>query len=417
MRGCGTKEQGDLSINKKTMNQFEESQNTQEQGEKIVVNSREDAVSKILDEFRKRLRERFTKEGEDKDSPEFKEVLDFHELGHSEGVMEWTTDFLEEVRSIDPSLVTEEDIDLGKVESLGHDLVQEAKTDTPPMRQRARGANEEASAREVIAEMAKYVLPDGKPVFDINFVTRSALRNIALTVPTLKPNFAKLPDGSMGLEMNQPDLTPGLSVVEPPKGLGEEELVGWREQQLKELYKTVETNKEASLIGLAIASADLRGELASSDPEDFRKSGDAEFRELNITITEEVKDWRNITPERRAKIVGAILGWKKVQTGFAKWQRLHFITSVEQNSFINQSDKSEEIKKALFKKFGLPEDDAVFVDINKREDDANFWNNIKLSEQRAKELEDKFGKLRDENSQVGDEEFKEILESIGYQPS
>ena len=417
-------------------------QDTEKTPTQITVQNREQAVDLVLRSFDVKLRERFTTEGKNMSSKEFQEYLAFHGPEHSQKVEETTLKFLETVRNVDPSLISKEDIDMAKIKARGHDLVQKALVaEDLAMRMRTRGAeesgidipanvkaeftkrevtlpesgNERASADEIIKEIQRFVVrgADGttKPVFEVDPV--SVYNDIALTLPGF--NFAaKLPDGSVGLEVYQPFLTMDLASVPTDESKWQQEL-------------EKEGKREVSITGLAIASADLRGEMASNNPEDFRQSGDAEFREIMTTINREVENWQSIAPDRRAQIAESIIGWKKSQTSFAKWQRVLFITSVDQNKIINSSEKSNEIKAALFKQFGLPEDDSV---IKKEPGQGNFGDNIRYVENEYKRIENEYGLSKEVNQTDGeyklaraakiaetvkdDSKFEALLKEIGY---
>ena len=414
------------------MEKWELNQKSPELLEKIVVKDRKEAVSKILETFKQRLKDRFTFEGRDKNSPEFQEYMDFHGPEHSEeGVMKGSEEFLRVVQSIDPNLVSDEDIDLTKIKALGHDLVQKAITNIPPQRMRVRGAeadgsdipanvrphlesgqavgNEWASAQEVVDELKRYVLPDGTSVFSDDEI-KTVHDDISLTFPDF--NFSKLPDGTPALEIFQPNLMPDQGIVNPPKDIADdpEKLKQWKENFEEKFYKLLDRSHNVTITGLAIASADLRGELASENPEDFGKGGDSEFREINTQLRNELEDWRGIESKRRAEIVGMVLNWIKTQVGFSKWQRILFMTSVDQNPAINGSPKSEEIKKALFKLYGLHENDAVYL----KPGEGRFGDSIRVVQGRYDRLEAKFGQFRNIEKPISDEQFKDILESVGY---
>ncbi|MBI3633209.1 MAG: hypothetical protein HY226_02870 [Candidatus Vogelbacteria bacterium] len=412
---------------------------------KITVQSKEQAVDLVLRSFDMKLKERFTEAGKTMGSKEYQEYLAFHGPEHSEKVERWTVKFLETVRAIDPYLVSPDTLRLAKPEARGHDLIQWAMTEQDmAMRMRARGAeeggkdipanviaeankrsielpgagNERASAEEIVAELRRFIDHNGTPVF--NFTNESVYNDISMTLPGF--NFGDFKDSSNPNNPKNPRLpkasggTIGGPVIFQPKLTLD--LSSLPEDPTK-WQKTLEdeNTREVSITGLAIASADLRGELASDNSEDFRQSGDAEFRETMIGIGREVENWKEIPQVRREQIAQSILGWKKSQIVFAKWQRIFFITSIDQNKVINSSSKADEIKNALFRTFGLPENDAVYKE---PDETGNFGKNIKAAEEHSKSLEavlDKYEGTRAEKITLAvkdDTQFSTLLKSIGY---
>jgi len=346
-----------------------------------TVENRQEAVEKIRKVISQRLEERFGEGGEDE--------MDFHIPQHSYDVATDTSVFLKLVREIDPDLVSEEDIDLGMLEGLGHDLLQNADKDPGKMRRRHRGfepkdvdedfqkrgvvGNERRSANELIKILKKYKYPDGSDVFPTDKDEISA--DIGVTFPWMDFNE----------EFPEQDDTP---VEKRKKGL-----------KISQPYLT----HKSSLRGLALATADLRGDFRFSDDLSvFRKAGKAEYRELKIPIRDAIKKGlENILPEQRAEITKDLLSWEASQVGFARWQQILFEKSIEENEMLNSSPKAEEIKKVLYKQYG------------------KFEVNIKGADRYYKRLKKEFGKLADakEQKQLADEggaSFRELLREMGY---
>ncbi len=344
-----------------------------------IVDGEKKALSRIRDNFGTILEERFGENGKI-------EKLPFHNIEHSSGVAEAAKELLEKIKEADPSLVTESDIILVQIEAMGHDLVQGATLEDGKPRQRHRGAkeedipgdlkergvigNERESAMEVLREMGRYKYPDGAPVFPVDNqeFRQEIMDDIAATYPDFA--FAQLPDGENALKVFQPYLL-----------------------------------SKSSLRAFALATADLRGE-AGSKPESgsFPRGGDAEFREMYPGIAKELAGGsENISKERRADIAEMILNWKKTQPGFAKWQKVLFLESIDSNKIINSSPKKEEIKKMLLEL--LPPE--------------NFDRNIGEALAKYTDLESRFGsfdaeKRRERLMSMGLEDFKYIVRSIGY---
>lgn len=79
----------------------------------------------------------------------------FHNVEHTEGVIRRTTLILETIQKVDPSLVSDRDIELGRIASAFHDTVQDWEENKVPdgeftkiIRKRHTGANETNSANE-----------------------------------------------------------------------------------------------------------------------------------------------------------------------------------------------------------------------------------------------------------------------------
>ena len=278
----------------------------QEQNREYIVESREQALLAVKSSLLNRLRARFSEQGE--------MPLDYHGPAHSLEVGGTTKAFLQKIRDIDPELVSAEDVVLGELEGIAHDVVQEGVREEAKNLKRKVEYNEYASAAELLEEMGRYYYPDGSAVFptkDEKFCN-DIIDNIGTTIPEFA--YAELPDGSKGIRISQKKLT-----------------------------------KKSSLRALALASADLRGEfMQKKEPASFFASGDAEFREISLPVREDIgKGIGQITPKRRAEIATLILDWKHSQVGFVKRQKILFYESIEKNEAIAHSPKAEEIRKVL----------------------------------------------------------------------
>jgi hypothetical protein len=353
----------------------------------IEVANRVEALRLIKEGFIATIKERF--------GPESGDPLDYHKVKHSLDVAKRTVVFLKVIQEIDPDLVSTEDIERAEIEGLGHDLVQRAFKEPGKFRERWRGAypeditpemrkrgveigNEHDSALEIIAEFKRYRLPDGAPVFNVTqeFI-KETVDDIAATFPKFEFN-AELPDGTTGIKVFQPYLS-----------------------------------LKSSLRALGIASGDLRGDLAEENPAVFIETGNGELRELNDTIKQDLrKGIDNIGNERRADIVGSILDWQKSQPGHGKWQKELYRQSIEENEKISGSLKAEEIKKALYKLYGITEDQ-----------NGAFDRTIAAAQQHYENMEARFGHLRGasvwdvvpEEREKLEEQFIKLLEAVGYE--
>lgn len=370
-----------------------------EAGERFVVGSRTEAARMITQRFEERLKKRFPPD-----------KYPFHNVEHSAAVARDSREFLEVVAFEDPSLVSEEDYDYLEMEAWAHDLAQEAFTDpkaprirkrgyrqgepphetdiSPAMRARgARQGNERASAEELLEELGKYYFANGERVFpmDDRFFRETVSDDIGATYPDFDFT-ARLPDGRPGLKIYQPYLT-----------------------------------RHATLRGLALANADLRGPLKNPDALTFQKSGDAEFRELHQhTLGEEIeeiaRDREDMKPEqreeiqkRRAEIAEMILSWKKSQPGFAEQQRILFLKTLEDNFLLNAGPRALRIREKLRERYGI-------------RDDGNgaFDKNIAAAQEHYKLLESTYGSLRDPKERarrlasISDDDFRSLAREIGY---
>lgn len=360
----------------------------------MEVKNRGEAISRILETFRREQEENYGN-------------LDFHNEHHPEGVRHEGLRFLKIIRGVEENLVSKEDLGTLADAASAHDSVLRVAngemirrfrgffdTDIPPdlkklmEEQGVTEGNERASANRLLAEMDRYVGPDGKPVFDA--ATRQTMREAIAatfpdfdfkgTVPEHSPELEGLPDGPLpeGLERYRT----GLKAWQP---------------HLK---------PESSLVTLALAEADLRGEVAANDPERFRQSGNAEFRELSVGIRRRLeRGIENLSQAERTEIAGKILDWTKTQVTFGMWQKVLFWEAIGQNRIINESTKREEIKSALAKAYN-----------------ANFNTSILAAKERYETLEQRYGRFEDAEGRKGaldgmtNDDCAFLLLEIGYKP-
>ena len=316
--------------------------------------------------------------------------------------------FLKIIRGVDGSLVSKEDLGTLVDAASAHDSVLRVAngemirrfrgffdTDIPPdlralmEEQGVSAGNERASAEQLFTEVDRYVGPDGKPVFD-DATRRTMGEAIAATFPEFNfkaalperlPALDRLPDGPLpdGLER----YATGLKVWQP---------------HLK---------PESSLVTLALAEADLRGDTAADDPEQFRQSGNAEFRELSVGIRRRLaRGIEHLSPQGRVEIAAKILDWVRTQVTFAMWQKVLFWEAIDGNRAINGSTKAEGIQQALARTYN-----------------KNFNTNILAAKERYEALEQHYGRFEDAAARqqaldgMTTGEFALLLLEIGYKPA
>ena len=345
----------------------------------VVVASLADASRRIQKRFRRRLSEQFGPNGKE-------ESLDFHNPGHSEEVVTHAWKFLDIIREIDPSLVSDLDLELIQIEGLAHDVVQRSTKPAGRLRLRHRGyratevpqavrdlgvavGNELASARELLGELARYRFPDGRYVFPMDdpAFRREIADDIGATFPAFQPN-AEI-NGDRGVKMYQPHLT-----------------------------------ARSSLRALALATADTRADIGSSpDPDVYRQHGNAEFRELRHALKAQLLNGiKRLEPRRRVQISRDILGWVRGQIAFAKWQKVLFLDSLERNRRLNSSPKAAAIKKALRRQYRY------------------FDSNIREVRTRCAKLEREYGDPADAKAfarrirEMSTEQLHALFREMGY---
>lgn len=293
--------------------------------------------------------------------------MDYHIWEHSSKTADLAEKILKVINQIEPKLVPEDDISLTRLLAIYHDIVQRAVLEPGQLRKRLRGyeagGNEYESAKILLEQLEQYIGPDGKPLFLDSKFKDQLIEDVLSTYPDF--SMQELPDGTKGLKIFQPLLKP-----------------------------------EGSLRAFALAMADLRGDVGTRDFETFKQSGNAEFRELFVPIKEQLKSGvEKMTVENKAKISSQILDWKKSQIGFAKWQKIIFDQVLNENQIINASNKKGGLKQKLKEIF------------------SQFDQNIQMTENYYKEMEEKLGYLREPTAhQFAQtlEDFKLLLADIGF---
>lgn len=239
------------------------------------------------------------------------ERLPFHGPEHTEAVMERTGQILEDLRSVNPDGVTEEDAAFGRMAAAWHDTEMRSRENpTTGLRDRFRGfyegdnpnlpsgerGNEGASAEALVESMRAAVDADGGAIFSDADVAR-AERAVAATFPAFAfeefppEEKARVPGGpEKGLKIYQPHLEAGL-----------------REGRVDR-------------VALALGLADLSYFGYEDDPRVSLAHAKEEFREIHL----ELNNLDALTPEQRGKAAKDILSFMDGQTGFIRWQRVRF---------------------------------------------------------------------------------------------
>jgi hypothetical protein len=329
-----------------------------------------DKMDEVREVLEKKLEERY---GEKSDN-----FLPFHNREHSMRLAENSRDFLKTIQKIDSDLVPAGDLETAGVISWGHDLIQNSTfnpetgtimrhrgfspDDIPAnLRDKTMVGNEKSSADEIIREAEKTGLKINKEKVE---------EAVAATYPNI--SF----DPEKGLKIYQPYLQP-----------------------------------ESSVLTLAVAEGDLRGDLWSENFDVFKNSGNAEFRELNKGITDEMKkmaeEGTQVAPERKGMIAKSILDWTKGQIDFANSQKELFWEAIENNASINKSPRAQEIKEALKEKY--------LKNIERNAEKAKERHEALIAE-----FKEKYGLLDDPKEwpeklkSIDDNDFESLLEEIGY---
>ena len=357
--------------------------------QKIVVKNRGEATVKILEYFKQLQKENYSS-------------LDFHNEKHPEMVRHAALEFAKIITRIDPRLVTKNTLEEIVGSAAAHDSVLnfahgemitrfrgffdtdiEEKYRLAMAEAGINKGNELLSAEELEEELARYVDPSGEPVFH-EAAKKETREAIAATFP--KFDFAaKITDDDFEKYFgNLPEPTElkkyqtGIKVYQPHLG------------------------PDSSITTLAIATGDLHGKLATEDYEDYRKSGNAEFRELNEGLRAALSEGAvNIPQEIKAKKAIKMLEWVRAQITFAMWQKILFWKSIDENKLIAGSEKSAKIKEALKNRY-----------------DHCFDRNILEAQKRYEKLLEKYGEPAETNERLQNitkVDFEELLRELGFE--
>lgn len=356
----------------------------------IVVRNRGEATARILQIFKGAQQENYSS-------------LDFHNEKHPETVRRAALEFAKIIMHEDPTLVTKNTLEGIVTSAASHDSVlnvahgemitrfrgffeSDIKEGYRTAMQQAgiHKGNEFLSAEYVQREMDKYVDESGGPIFDAIF-KKETCDAIAATFPEF--------DFSATISDKDLERYFGTALLQEA-GLGK--------------YRTgikvwqPHLKLDSSVVTLAIATGDLRGDVASHNFETFRESGNAEFRELNEGLRQAIQEGVATMPlEKKKKNAESMLRWVKAQITFAMWQKVLFWESINNNQIINQSIKSEEIKKALRDRYN-----------------TCFNANILKAKERYERLEKKYGEEGAQRTErlihLTDDDFQELLRELGF---
>jgi hypothetical protein len=292
-----------------------------------------------------RVKERF------EDAPDKRDRLPFHNVEHTQGVVDATEAVLRALKTNLPDDISERDIQLARLIASHHDTVQKWSDDsvvdgdnTKILRKREITDNEAASAEELFAFMDK--VNSGSPMGDV--FTDEDKKIAREAIMTTVPDF----DGE-----NSTAFQPNLS-------------------------------ERSSLIARAVALADL-GAAGMGGAEHYRRDGDTFFMEENLDIFDAIQDPGSITDVQKEYFSGRMLGWAKFQSTFARGRqkRLH-----------------EELQ-------GLPEDARGAVSALFDKFDESIEAAEKLGKLRAGEIDENGEPVADPNPMS----FEELAADMGYE--
>lgn len=357
---------------------------------KIVVRNRGEATEKILQTFKSAQQENYSS-------------LDFHSEKHPETVRRAALEFAKIIMREDPTLVTKNTLEGIVTSAASHDSVlnvahgemitrfrgffeSDIKESYRAAMQQAgiHKGNELLSAEYVEREMNKYVDGSGEPIFDAVF-KKETCDAIAATFPEF-------------------DFSATISDKDLERYFGTAHL----QEAGLEKYRTgikvwqPHLKPDSSVVTLAVATGDLRGDVVSHNFETFRESGNAEFRELNEGLRQAVQEGIATMPlEKKKKIAESMIRWVKDQVTFAMWQKVLFWESINNNQIIAKSTKLEEIKKALRNRY-----------------DTCFDANILTAKERYEHLEKKYGEEGAQRTEhlirLTDDNFQALLRELGF---
>lgn len=196
--------------------------------------------------------------------------LEFHNWGHTEGVISRTEILLKGIGA------TEREIQLGKLIAAWHDTVQDSEREGVK-RKRGVGNNERKSAEGLISFMDQENARAGGVVFS------EGDKNVA----------------RLAIEATIPGFNPDLKTVVQPN-----------------------LNKDLPLVAQAVAWADLAE--AGMDPEAYARGGKALFREENMDIAGAIRDKVQLDDATKASILERAKQWMEFQVPFAKGRQTKF---------------------------------------------------------------------------------------------
>lgn len=206
---------------------------------------------------------------------------EYHNLHHTKAVMRRCLMFLECVKSSNPELVSDREMELGLIAAAHHDVIQESHEENG-MRVYHRGENELLSAQEAVKAMQKMHTIDGSPIYsddEISLVSEAILH----TVPEWSSEYGT---------MIQPKLGPN-----------------------------------SSIIARALAFADI-GSGGMDGPEEAQRDSREYFLELHPAIARRLQE-KPIHPREYPAMRKMILEWNASQLGFVEGRRARMDDELE----------------------------------------------------------------------------------------
>lgn len=263
------------------------------------------AVGRVLGKALDSLQEDF------KNQPKERDNLPFHNSEHTEGVIRRIEMILSAVKEADSTLLTDHDIDIGKLAGAGHDLVQRWEENkiadgefVKVIRKRFAGRNEEESSDKLIIMLQE-------ENENVQLFTDDDKATIQRAIHTTVPGW-----DMENKTVMQPNLTDGNSLVE----------------------------RAVALSDLATAGMD--------GPKKFANEGKALFREENLDILEAVRnqDENPLSDKQKEYFKKRMVEWLKSQAGFAKGRQARLKSEIQAIP-----ESAREAVEKLFDKF----DDSI----------------------------------------------------------
>lgn len=218
--------------------------------------------------------------------------LPYHNREHTKRVIGRTETILRTIQSENPVLVTDDDIELGKLATGFHDIVQDWE-EVGGRRKRHTGENERLSA-----EIALYFMNRAKVFSDRDKLVVDEAINV--TIPGFDPKLG--------------------TVTQPFLG------------------------SETSPVAVAVALADI-GTCGMDGPDFFLGEGDALFREENLDILRALKD-ESLTFDQTESFRKRMLDWTVSQLRFVEGRQ-----TLLGSDLLGIAQPARDKVKALFNKF------------------------------------------------------------------
>lgn len=256
-----------------------------------------------------------------------KDRLDFHNIEHTSGAIERSMGILDALKSAGME-ISEKQLEKSKITAAYHDTVQEYDRNEKKnekgeivevMRKRHVGKNEEASAKEAEAAMREANEKMGTDYFTEDDI-KEVKEGIMATVPGFNPEMKTVVQPNLRTES---PLTARVMALADIGTAGMGRVVEDREQVLTEGNK------------FAFVERVLDTE--------YRKEGDALFREENIDIMEALESKQPITEGLKENFKKRMLGWTAFQKDFALGRKKAF----ERETEVFTEGEREALKKVF----------------------------------------------------------------------